>query len=107
MTAIEDSIPYRPLGIIKTVLDKAGFQITHCYEDLIFIEHNAFLLRMEEQGEDISLIFNCESESDKRDEIATLLKNEGSEVGLRIITAGTYKMTPNEETSTIDISFQD
>lgn len=67
------TVPFRPLGILKMVLENIGFEANHCYEDLVFIKHNAFLLRMEEKGEDISLLFNSESNTTKRGEIAELL----------------------------------
>ncbi len=89
-------IPYRPLGILKNVLDSLGFQVTHCYEDLVFVEHNAFLLRMEEKGEEVSLFFNTDSEADKRAGIAEALYSAGSRYRLAITTKGTYRLTPNE-----------
>ena len=67
-------VPFRPLGILKMLLETLGFEVTHCYEDLVFIEHNAFLMRMEAKGEAVSLFFNTESDRDKRDEIEALLK---------------------------------
>lgn len=100
-------IPYRPFGIIKTHLENLGFEVTHYYEDLIFTEHNAFLLRMEEKGEDVSLLFNIESDKEKHEEIATLLQTEGNTTGLNITPTGTYTMTANDEDATIDITFHE
>ena len=102
-----DTVPFRPLGILKMVLENIGFEVTHCYEDLVFIEHNAFLLRMEEKGEDISLLFNSESDIDKRGEIAELLKNSGETHNLVIARAGTYTMIPNRTDGTINLEFQE
>jgi hypothetical protein len=103
--ASENRIPYRPLGILKTVVEHLGFQVTHCYEDLVFIEHNAFLLRMEEQGEEVSLFFNSESDVDKRVEIADLFRAEGKLHQLVISSPGTYQMIPNEADGTIHLEF--
>jgi hypothetical protein len=89
------------------VVEHLGFQVTHCYEDLVFIEHNAFLLRMEEQGEEVSLFFNSESDVDKRDEIAELFKTEGKAHQLVISSPGTYQMIPNEADGTIQLEFQE
>ena len=100
-------IPYRPLGILKTLMETLGFEVTHCYEDLVFIEHNAFLLRMEEKGEKVSLLFNTESDVDKRDEIAEQIKTEGKTHKLVITNAGTYQMTPNEADGTINLEFHE
>lgn len=100
-------IPYRPLGILKTLMESLGFEVTHCYEDLVFIEHNAFLLRMEEKGEEVSLFFNTESDVDKRDEIAERIKTEGKAHNLTISCSGTYQMTPNEVDGTINLEFRE
>jgi len=100
-------VPFRPLGILKMVLETLGFEVTHCYEDLVFIEHNAFLMRMEAKGEEVSLFFNTESDLNKRDEIEALLKNEGKTHNLIISRSGTYQITPNEEEGTINIEFKD
>lgn len=101
------TIPFRPLGILKTIIERLGFQVTHCYEDLIFIEHNAFLLRMEERGENVSLLFNSNSDVDKREEISEVFIKEGSKHNLIISCPGTYTMTANEGDGTINLEFQD
>ncbi|NOR23489.1 MAG: hypothetical protein GQ542_03715 [Desulforhopalus sp.] len=101
-----EPIPFRPLGILKTILETIGCEVTHCYEDLVFVEHNAFLLRMEAKGEEVSLLFNTESDVDKRDEIEELLNNAGKTHNLVISCSGTYQMTPNETDVTINIEFK-
>ncbi len=101
------AIPFRPLGILKTALESLGYQVTHCYEDLVFIEHNAFLLRMEEKGEKVSLFFNTESESEKRAGIAKALTSAGNHHRLAITRLGAYRMTPNEEDKSISLEFME
>ncbi len=99
------SIPIRPLGILKTLLESLGYQVTHCYEDLIFIEHNAFLFRMEEKGEEVSLFFNSESEPDKRAGIAETLADAGKHSRLTITRLGTYRLMPNAADNTLSLEF--
>jgi hypothetical protein len=99
------AIPFRPLGILKTVLESLDFQVTHCYEDLVFIEHNAFLLRMEEKGEEVSLFFNSESETDKRAGIAAALASTGKLHCLVISRRGTYALMPNTLDNTLSLNF--
>lgn len=99
------TIPFRPLGILKTALESLGYHVTHCYEDLVFIEHNAFLLRMEEKGEEVSLFFNTESEPDKRAEITAALAGAGTQHRLTITRLGTYRMTPNEGNNSLSLEF--
>jgi hypothetical protein len=89
------------------LLENHGFNVTHCYEDLVFIEHNAFLLRMEEQGEDVSVIFNTDSELERRGEISKALAEAGKGYGLKIVRNGTYVLTADEENSNLKIEFKD
>ena len=102
-----EPVPFRPLGILKTLLEALGFEVTHCYEDLVFVEHNAFLLRMEAKGEEVSLLFNTESDVDKREEIEELLKSAGNAHKLVISCSGTYQMTAGEADGTINLEFTD
>lgn len=104
---INQTVPFRPLGIIKMLMEGLGFEVTHCYEDLVFIEHNAFLLRMEAKGEEVSLLFNTESDVNKRKEIEEQLKTAGKEHNLIISCSGTYQMTAGEADGTINLEFKD
>lgn len=101
----QQKVPYRPLGLIKNLTESLGFVISHTYEDLIFIEHNAFLLRMEEVGEKVSIIFNDESEKDKRAGITEAFHLEGIKHNLEVSEQGTYKMKANEAGDSFDIVF--
>lgn len=98
-------VPYRPLGLIKELLENLGFSITHYYDDLIFTEHNAFLLQMEKKGKDITLVFNTDCKTDTRESITQALTVAGLEVGLHLSPQGSYKLTSNPENDTIDIEF--
>lgn len=104
-TASQQGVPYRPLGLIASALENAGFQQTFIYEDLVFVKYNAFLLRMEENGASVSLFFNVDSEMDKREHIAHRIKQSGSSCNLDVIQRGTYRLTPDDEKESIDIAF--
>ena len=90
------TVPFRPLGLIKEVIETIGLGITHVFEDLVFVEHNAFFLQMGERGEEVHLYFNAESAVDSRQEIARQLAEEGRQVGLLIKRQGTFRMTQEE-----------
>ncbi len=105
MTELPPPIPFRPLGVLKSLLESLGHQVTHCYEDLVFLEHNAFLLRMDEKGEEVSLFFNRESEPDKRATIAEALINAGKLYLLIITHRGIYRLIPNTTDNTLSLEF--
>ena len=104
-TNSQQCVPHRPLGLISSALEGAGFKTTFVYEDLVFVEYNAFLLRMEENGQSVSLFFNVDSEIEKRHHIAHEIKQSGNNCNLNVIPSGTYRLTPDDEKESIDIAF--
>jgi hypothetical protein len=99
------AIPLKPLGIIKDMLDGIGLQITYAYDDLIFVEHNAFLLQMGESGEDVRLYFNTDSSREKRDDITNLLKECGRQYKFLVDRKGTYAILQNDRKQELQLQF--
>lgn len=105
MTKITETIPYRPLGMIMTMINEFGLQVTHYHEDLIFIEHNAFLLQMGEKGEDVFIWFNVDCDQKSSEEILSGLTEQAEKVQLVISNPGLYKMDINEADETFQLEF--
>ncbi len=99
------TVPFRPLGLIREVIDSTGLEITHVFEDLVFIEHNTFLLQMGDRGEEVRLYFNSESTVALRDDIARRLAEEGGKQGLNIERLGTFRVTQEEGSAHFDLEF--
>ena len=99
------TIPSRPLGVIKDLIESIGLDITYAYEDLIFIEHNAFLLQMAQEGTDLGIWFNTESNVEDRPNILAQLQQSGGTLGLDIDVKGTYTMEPQNEEESFRIVF--
>ena len=100
-----EEIPYRPLGIIVTMIESLGLKVTHFHDDLVFIEHNAFMLQMGEKGEDLFVWFNVDCVPEKSEKIMNMLLDQGKQQGLILEKKGTYRLTPNEEDETLQIEF--
>lgn len=101
------SVPYRPLGHIRTIVEALGLSVTYMYEDLVYVEHNAFLLRMGDQGEMVYLYFNTESDPQERETITDRLQSAGRKLQINVLRSGTYTMTPLEEEERIEIAFHE
>lgn len=99
------SVPFRPLGLIKDVIEATGLTITHVFEDLVFIEHNAFFLQMGDRGEDVRLYFNTQSQADMREKIARQLATEGRIRNLNIWRTGTFRVTQEEGSEQFQLEF--
>jgi len=70
-------------------------EVTYTFDDLVYIEHNAFLLRMGEQGEIVHVYFNTESDIQEREAITTQLQTAGQKREIHILRSGTYTMPPH------------
>ena len=100
-------VPYRPLGHIRNILSEMGLDVTYTYDDLVYVEHNAFLLRFGEQGEMVHLYFNTESDAQDRGTITTTLQSAGKKWQIHILRSGTYTMTPLPGDNHIEIAFHE
>lgn len=103
---VSDVIPLRPLGLVKNLVEAVGLDIAYLYDDLIFIEHNAFLLQMgAEKGEEIGVWFNEESAPADRPLMLLRLQEEGRRYGLQVQEKGSYSLTDNGNGDGVDIRF--
>lgn len=98
-------VPFRPLGLIKEVIEATGLTITHVFDDLVFIEHNAFFLQMGDRGEEVRLFFNTDSKIELRQEIAMRLAEEGRKLGLEIERCGTFRVAQEEGDEHFQLEF--
>lgn len=86
------AVPLRPLSRVQCVLEKLGLKITYAYDDLIFVEHNAFIIKMGERGEDISVYVNVDADEMEYPAIIKKLIEEGIGEELIIKCSGTFKL---------------
>jgi hypothetical protein len=95
----------RPLGKITALLADLGLEVTYAYDDLVFVQHSAFMIQFTDEPERLKLFVNTECDPEQANEAAEniILKFESD--GFKVIPAGRYFLTPNED-ETLDISFQ-
>jgi hypothetical protein len=96
-TATDTEIPYRPLGIVKEILDQMGVDISYVYEDLIFTTHNNFLLQFGKIGE--ILFFYGHVDSDEKDVLGQYdsLHILAKQRGMRLIHHGKFEYSYDGE----------
>jgi len=100
-----ESLPYRPLGHIVTMMESLGTKVTHWHDDLVFMEHNAFLIQMGERGEDMGVWLNIDCEPAKAEEIMDLIAGKGPEHGFDVSFCGNYRVAESDENETLQIEF--
>ncbi len=63
----------KPVGIVTEIVEAADMGISYAYEDLVFLEHNAFLLQFTVSDKELLIHTNSEAEeSEIKDSIAKL-----------------------------------
>lgn len=96
----------RPLGKITALLADLGLEVTYAYDDLVFVQHSAFMIRFTEDPVMLKLFINTECDAHTANEVAANIVLEFDAAGFDVQPAGRYFLTPNED-ETIDISFQE
>lgn len=97
----------RALGKIRQIVEEAtGLEITHCHDDLVFLEHSVVLLRFDDS--DFSHFFwyartDCPPEN--RALLLAAFKTCAGNNGMHCSDAGNFSMTEKPETEEILIHF--
>ena len=98
----------RPLGIATEIIQETGLNITYAYDDLVFIEHNPFMIQFDnEDPKNLKLFFNVDCEHEAAEKLASQLKNAASQRKFTITESGKFEMKQKENTEEIDIKFID
>ncbi|NDY70974.1 hypothetical protein DO021_05220 [Desulfobacter hydrogenophilus] len=96
----------RPLGIATEIIQEIGLSITYNYDDLIFIEHNPFIIQFDDENlKNLNLFFNIDCEQETAGKLEAQLKNAASQRGFTITLSGKFEMKQKENTEEIDIKF--
>ena|ERR1035437_4118021 len=96
-----------PVGKVMNWLEAAGFEVSYLYEDLIFVESNAFLIRFESADPNSILIYtNTECEAAKASALVQLLLEEAKKHELMPVIKGIFTLSQRNDDE-IDIRFED
>ncbi len=91
------NIQYRPLGIVKEMLEQIGIEVTYAYEDLVFIKHNHFLLQFGQTGEIVFFHANVEASETDAQQLFTAAQNAAAAQGITLIHRGRYRLSAGED----------
>ena len=102
-------MPVYPLGTVMEVVEsikntKLPMKVAYAYDDLVFLEHNAFLLQFTEKPDEVLIHRNIEAEQDEIDETIGSLLNAETKENIRFLEAGFYSMKQADEEN-INIEF--
>ncbi|NTW53787.1 MAG: hypothetical protein HGB15_03275 [Chlorobaculum sp.] len=84
--------PLRPLGTVMELIESIGHEVTYAYEDLVFVDHNHFLLQFGKESHSLDLFINTDCSADEAESISSKILDAAPPIGLTIHPKGTYTM---------------
>ena len=98
--------PLRPLGTVIQLLEELGHEVTYAYDDLVFVNHNGFLLQFENTGSVLNLFFNQTCPKKEVDTVEQTIIPAADKKGLSIIRKSQYTVT-EQSNENLQIEFFD
>lgn len=97
----------RPLGLLKELVETSGMGISYAYEDLVFLDHNAFLIQFGDDGRTVFIHTNSEADAAETAEGISRLKKAASETNDIAIVDGIFYTLTQAEDYSISIEFHE
>ncbi len=96
----------RPLAQVKMMLEDAGTDVSYAYEDLVFVEHTAFLIQFDdEKPSNLKLYFNNEMSKEGIDTEIRKLTPYAKKRKFTLTPTGKFELKQKEDSEEIDILF--
>ena len=94
----------RELGKITAILADLGLEVTYAYDDLVFIQHSAFLLQFTEDPNTLKIFTNSECHAGEAEIIVANMAGNFAEKGFTLTPSGNYTLSENEN-ETLNLKF--
>lgn len=96
----------RPLGIAQEIINDLKIEITYAYDDLVFVEHNTFLLQFDDaRKNNLRVYFNTECEADTAARLEQALTAAAKVRGCTIENCGKFELVAPEGASEFQVRF--
>lgn len=90
------ALQYRPLGVVKEMLEQIGVEVTYAYEDLVFPQNNHFLLQFGKVGEVLFFYANVETAAAAAHQHFATIQTAARAQGITLIHRGRYRLSAGE-----------
>ncbi|HKL22898.1 MAG TPA: hypothetical protein VJ904_13910 [Tichowtungia sp.] len=94
----------KPLGKITAILAEMELEVTYAYDDLVFVQHSAFMVQFTDESAKLKMFINTECEPKVANDVAANMVLAFDEAGFEVTLAGRFFLTPNED-ETLNIEF--
>jgi len=102
------TIGARPLPQAEEIVAATGLNVTYPFDDLVFVEHNPFLLRFDDDLFNFIYVhFNVDCHEDDKKQLLQTMENKAFELGMKAILASSYTMKQKEGVEEIEIVFSE
>jgi len=100
------TIPFRPLSEVKMLLEEAGADVSYAYDDLVFVEHTAFLLQFDdEKPSNLKIYFNTDIDDKRAEAEYKKLLPFVEKHKMSLTASGKFSLKQKEEAEELDILF--
>jgi len=94
----------RALGIVREIVADLGHEVSYPYDDLVFVDHNAYLLQFTASPETLDLYFNIEFPDEDAEKAAAELAAAAEKREMRIERKGHYELAEKPDDN-LEIKF--
>ena len=99
------TVSAKPLGLITALLADLGLEVTYAYDDLVFVQHSAFLLQFTDEAKSLKMYINTECEPAVAEEVEKQIIEGHAEKSFSVLSAGQFTITENDN-GTVNIEFK-
>jgi hypothetical protein len=100
------TITFRPLGEVKMILEEAGIELSYAYDDLVFVDHTAYLFQFDDKNPaNLKLFFNTEIDKEEASSIEKKLIPIAQKRKFRLTNSGYFSVKQKEDTEELEILF--
>jgi hypothetical protein len=94
----------KPLGKITAILADLGLEVTYAYDDLVFVQHSAFLLQFTDNPVALKMFIHTDCEPAVAEEVEKQIIEALANDGFSIVPSGQYSISENDD-ETINLEF--
>lgn len=96
------------MGITKNILESIGMEVSYAYDDLVFVNHTAFLLQFDDDNpENLKLHFNVDCEADTAENLEARLIGAAKAKNFTIEKCGKFELVQKEGVEEFEVRFSE
>ena len=97
----------RPFDIVKDIINSCNLDISYFYDDLIFSDHNIFILQFDDRSPEVlNLYFNKECEFNTKISLKDNLYREAENRGMIMQDKGKFFLEEDQSKKEITIHYE-